>query len=164
MTRKDLIMKEYDMAYDNYKLTFQHSMDAVKFYVTIISIFLIGFALKGDLPLEELKGNNLVLIVITILILCGILCLLLQYRIILKRAICIKRLNYLREELFIDVDKEFYDKYISLSGYKRVIESNRKSINGISDFAPFIFIGIITLSLLVTLLLLIMRFSMIECQ
>lgn len=147
MPKENLISKEYEMAYDNYKLTFQHSMDVIKFYVTIISIFLVGFALKNEgFRSNDIFGVWLTVFVLTILILCGFLCLMLQYRIVRKRTLCIKRLNFLRKELFKDVDNDFYVAYISVSGYSNVIDGKRKYFYGISDFVPFAFIGIITLS------------------
>lgn len=115
MKNVDVLLEEYKITYDNYKFTFQEYMDIAKFYMTIISILIVGFIISG-------KNENTYteISAFVILIIIGIMCILFQNGIIERRKKCVRRLNYLREELFRKAgETESHDYYVKLSGFSK---------------------------------------------
>jgi len=154
MDKTELLIEEYKLTFENYKFSFQQSLEVAKFYVTIISIFVVGFVLKfQDIPNknEISSEKNLIVFVLLILILFGLFFSILQYTIIKKRRYLIKRMNYLRNTTFkiANCEKEI-EEYNKIAGFKRTIDHKKYALQ-ISTLAPFIFTILITILLLYVL-------------
>ncbi len=146
------LIKEYELTYDNYKYTFQHNLDVLKFFVTIISIFFIGFLVKPELTSDLLSNQLMVVLILVLLISLGLIVTIAQIGIFKRRRQCVHRMNYLRHEICKSEGiLEIHNRYSNISGFTEMI-NNQHSKFGISSWLPLIFSIVITLSLLCLLI------------
>lgn len=133
------IIKEYELVYDNYKITFTHINNLIKNY-TGINIIVIG-GLIAKLTSEEVERivpyKLWLIAVISILVVLGFLVIAFVISILRKRIQCLMRMNFLRKILFETFSSKIFDDYTKICNFQ--IKGKSISITA-SFYLPVLYI------------------------
>lgn len=153
----DILIKEYEITYNNYRFTFEQSLNVAKFFMTVISIFFVGLVLKPDI-LESLTSKKFgILFILGFFLFFGIVTTYAQLGIVQRRRKCVHRMNFLRKSICEHGDlNNIHDQYCELAGFNRMITNPSFKAFGFSSWLPMLFSGIVTLVVVVVFLIILL--------
>lgn len=143
------IVEEYNVVYDNYKLTFSHTIEVIKYYSGTVVVVTGGIMAKIT---SETQINSIsvfkgwVLFILGLFILLGFIGIVLLVKIQRKRKRCILQLNFLRKIMFQNLTKDIFNQYNMIAGYSTTITKNKVRLNP-SYYLPITVIVIIIIFL-----------------
>ncbi|RPH29910.1 MAG: hypothetical protein EHM93_16670 [Bacteroidales bacterium] len=129
--KKDYLVEEYKIAYENYLVTFGHTSDLTKYYASIVFLLTTGIAalvIRKE-GVSELKTiHSFIIILLSSLIVLGVVAFFVLRNIIRARFKCIKRMNYLRKKILIKIPKFDYKEYMEICSFKEPKVTNASTL------------------------------------
>ena len=149
----EFLIKEYELTYDNYKYTFEQSLNVAKFFTTINSVFFLGFILRPDALGDATNNVRVILLGLVFLIIFGLISTFAQLGAIGRRRKCVHRMNYLRKQICLRKNlAAVHDEYCAIAGFTKMIDAPSYNKFGISSWLPLVFTGTITIALIMMLI------------